>query len=60
MKADIRLAIDELGLEAVVTLTHSAGGAELSAEAVVARCVSSGLPLREHFRKLTQSIARSR
>ena len=62
MRADIRLAIDELGLEAVVTLTYSAGGAELSAEAVVAllrgRGVKEGL-LPEAVEKAVRTLQRN-
>ncbi len=43
MKADVRLEIDPLGLEAVVTLTHSAGGAELTGEAIVAMLRAKGV-----------------
>ncbi len=43
MKADVALAIDRLGLEAVVTLTPSAGGVEVTAEAIVALLRARGV-----------------
>ena len=67
MKADVRLEIDQLGLEAVVTLTPSAGGAELTGEAIVALLRAKGvkeglLPeaTEKAVRALLQQARRSR
>ena len=43
MKADIRLEIDGLGLEAVVTLTPYAGGVEVTRDAVIALLRAKGV-----------------
>ena len=43
MKADVKLQIDQLGLEAVVTLTPSAGGVEVTGESVVALLRARGV-----------------
>ena len=43
MKADIRLEIDGLGLEAVVTLTQRPGGVEVSRDAVIALLRAKGV-----------------
>jgi hypothetical protein len=43
MKAEVRLEIDPLGLEAVVTLTRSAAGSEVSGPAVLALLKAKGV-----------------
>jgi uncharacterized protein (DUF342 family) len=43
MKAEVALSIDALGLEAVVTLTRSAGGTEVTPESIVALLRAKGV-----------------